>query len=187
MNGQSKKEETHTAQDASLRGARRRRSEPDDRLGCLRHRPAVDQCCVRHRARVAVRQGAVRRQRPRRTLYLFKRDIGLPQHLLGRVREGRAPFLTTKAAKAGGGARASLLGTTKRTDGTVQVPYARHPCRCSAETPSPARSNFGVWLVVSPGGAPVKWQRDGRGQLPLPSANRTRAGLLATRVAAGRG
>src|ERR671919_3140823 len=71
-----------------------------------------------------------------RTLYLFKCDIGLPQHLLGRVREARAPFLTTKAAKAGGGARASLLGTTKRTDGTVQVPYARHPRCYSTETPS---------------------------------------------------
>ena len=93
-----------------------------------------------------------------RALYLFKRDS-----CSGACAKAWPPFLTTKTPKAGAGARVSLLGTTKRADGTLQVTYAGHPLYYFSGDTKPGQtkcqnvSNFGgLWLVVSPSGAPVK-------------------------------
>ena len=98
-----------------------------------------------------------------RTLYLFKRDKSARSSCSGACANAWPPFLTTKAPKAGAGARASLLGTTKRADGTVQVTYAGHPLYYFSGDKKPGQIkcenvvNFGgLWLVVSPGGAAVK-------------------------------
>ena len=98
-----------------------------------------------------------------RALYLFKRDKGSRSTCSGACAKAWPPFLTTKAPKVGAGARASLLGTTKRADGAVQVTYAGHPLYYFSGDTKPGQINCqnvvefgGRWLVVSPSGAPVK-------------------------------
>ena len=98
-----------------------------------------------------------------RALYLFKRDKSSRSTCSGACAKAWPPFLTAKAPKAGAGARAGLLGTTKRADGTVQVTYAGHPLYYFSGDKKPGQINCqnvvnfgGLWLVVSPGGAAVK-------------------------------
>ena len=98
-----------------------------------------------------------------RALYLFKRDKGSRSSCSGACAKAWPPFLTTKAPKAGAGGRSSLLGTTKRADGTLQVTYAGHPLYYFSGDTKPGQINCenvvnfgGLWLVVSPSGAAVK-------------------------------
>ena len=55
--------------------------------------------------------------------------------------------------------KASLLGTTKRSDGTEQVTYNQHPLylfrgdTASGQTTGQGSTGFGApWYVLSPGG-----------------------------------
>ena len=98
-----------------------------------------------------------------RSLYLFKRDKGSRSTCSGACAKAWPPFLTTKAPKAGAGARASLLGTTKRANGALQATYAGHPLYYFSGDTKPGQINCqnvvefgGRWLVVSPRGAPVR-------------------------------
>jgi predicted lipoprotein with Yx(FWY)xxD motif len=61
------------------------------------------------------------------TLYLFQKDKGAKSSCSGACAQNWPPLLTKGAPKAGPGAKASLLGTTKRADGTTQVTYNKHP------------------------------------------------------------
>jgi predicted lipoprotein with Yx(FWY)xxD motif len=61
------------------------------------------------------------------TLYDFHKDKGTTSTCYGECAKDWPPLLTKGKAKAMGGANASLLGTTKRKDGTVQVTYKGHP------------------------------------------------------------
>src|SRR6266403_2948738 len=76
-------------------------------------------------------------------------------------------LLTTGAPHAGAGAKASLLGTVKRSDGGVQVTYRRHPLYFfrggqglgKGDTkPGQIRGQAAVdlWWVLSPAGNPIK-------------------------------
>jgi predicted lipoprotein with Yx(FWY)xxD motif len=72
------------------------------------------------------------------------------------------PETTSGAPHAAGSAKAALLGTTKRSDGTTQVTYAGHPLyRFEGDTKAgqangQGSSAFGApWLVVAPGGAAI--------------------------------
>jgi predicted lipoprotein with Yx(FWY)xxD motif len=64
--------------------------------------------------------------------------------------------------KAGGGGDvdASLLGTSARDDGTLQVTYNGHPLYHFAGDQAPGDTNGqgvgGIWFVVSPAGDPIK-------------------------------
>jgi hypothetical protein len=67
--------------------------------------------------------------------------------------------LTTGAPTAGSGAKASLLGTTKRSDGAQQVTYNQHPLYLFAGDTAPGQTTgqgstgFGApWYVLTPGG-----------------------------------
>ena len=74
-------------------------------------------------------------------------------------------LLTTGAPHAGPGVKQSLLGTTKRADGGVQVTYNRHPLyefRGFGGSPGDKKpgdtkgQGFGlIWFVVAPSGAPI--------------------------------
>jgi predicted lipoprotein with Yx(FWY)xxD motif len=61
------------------------------------------------------------------TLYLFTKDTHGKSTCLGACAQNWRPLLTKGAAKAGPGATSSLLGTTRRSDGTTQVTYNKHP------------------------------------------------------------
>ena len=98
-----------------------------------------------------------------RALYLFKRDKSSRSTCSGACAKAWPPFLTTKAPKAAAGARASLIATTKRADGTLQVTYAGHPLYYFSGDKKPGQINCqnvvnfgGRWLVVAPSGAAVR-------------------------------
>ena len=61
------------------------------------------------------------------TLYLFQKDRRGKSACSGACAQNWPPLLTNGAPKAGPGAKSSLLGTTKRSDGTTQVTYNKHP------------------------------------------------------------
>jgi predicted lipoprotein with Yx(FWY)xxD motif len=73
------------------------------------------------------------------------------------------PLLTSGKPRAAGGAKASLLGTTKRADGRLQVRYGHHPLYRFAQDTKKGQTHgegidaFGAhWYVVSPAGSAVK-------------------------------
>jgi predicted lipoprotein with Yx(FWY)xxD motif len=61
------------------------------------------------------------------TLYLFEKDKRGRSACSGACAANWPPLLTKDAPKAGASARASLLGTIRRSDGTTQVTYNKHP------------------------------------------------------------
>jgi predicted lipoprotein with Yx(FWY)xxD motif len=61
------------------------------------------------------------------TLYLFQKDRHGKSACSGACAQNWPPLLTNGTPKAGTGAKSSLLGTTKRSDGTTQVTYNKHP------------------------------------------------------------
>lgn len=71
------------------------------------------------------------------------------------------PVLTEGAPLATGDVNPSLLGTTRRTDGAVQVTYADHPLYYYAhEGPNEVKchnvaTHGGLWWVLTPSGAPA--------------------------------
>ena len=98
-----------------------------------------------------------------RTLYLFEKDTGTTSACAGACATAWPPLTTTGAPTAGGAAEASLLGTTKRQDGTTEVTYAGHPLYYYAGDMAPGEANgqgldqFGAeWYVLSPSGAAIE-------------------------------
>lgn len=97
-----------------------------------------------------------------RVLYLFARDRGGHSKCYGACAAAWPPFLTNGPPKGLRGVNPKLLGTTKRTDGTLQVTYAKQPLYYFKEDTKPGQikcqnvSNFGgLWLVVSPAGKAI--------------------------------
>ena len=97
-----------------------------------------------------------------KTLYMFARDKTTKSTCNGSCASFWPPLLTTGAAKAGPGVTASLLGTTHRTDGTVQVTYHGHPLYFFAKDTKAGQTNgeglaaFGAkWFALSPAGAKI--------------------------------
>jgi predicted lipoprotein with Yx(FWY)xxD motif len=93
------------------------------------------------------------------TLYDFRKDKGTTSSCYGPCAAVWPPLTTGSAPKAGGGASASMLGTTKRKDGTMQVTFAGHPLYTySADTkPGEATGNNvdlygGEWYALTPSG-----------------------------------
>jgi predicted lipoprotein with Yx(FWY)xxD motif len=62
-----------------------------------------------------------------KSLYLFEKDKGTKSSCYGTCAANWPPYLTTGKPKAGAGASSSKLGTIKRTNGTLQVTYNKHP------------------------------------------------------------
>ena len=62
-----------------------------------------------------------------KTLYLFEKDKGSKSACYGACAANWPAYVTTGKPKAGAGAKASMLGTIKRTDGKLQVTYNKHP------------------------------------------------------------
>lgn len=93
------------------------------------------------------------------TLYYFEKDKGGKSACYGTCAQIWPPLTTEGGAKASGGAMAAKLGTTKRSDGTVQVTYAGWPLYTYEADKSPGEANgadidsFGAeWYALHPNG-----------------------------------
>jgi predicted lipoprotein with Yx(FWY)xxD motif len=97
-----------------------------------------------------------------RTLYLFKKDSGTKSACFGACAAAWPPLRAGGKPTVGRGAKASLVGTTKRSDGKPQVTYNGHPLytfimdKKSGDTNGEGFTAFGGrWFVVSPAGKQV--------------------------------
>jgi predicted lipoprotein with Yx(FWY)xxD motif len=96
-----------------------------------------------------------------RTLYLFTADKGKKSTCYGQCASFWPP-LTAATPTVGAGMDASLLGTTTRTDGKLQVTYGGHPLYFFAQDKKAGDINGqgfvhfgGTWWVVSAAGAKI--------------------------------
>jgi predicted lipoprotein with Yx(FWY)xxD motif len=94
-----------------------------------------------------------------RTLYLFQGDKGMKSACSGACAAAWPPLLAKGKPTAGGGVKASLIGTSKRSNGTEQVTYNGHPLylfkgdQSAGQTNGQGSSAFGAfWYVLSPAG-----------------------------------
>jgi predicted lipoprotein with Yx(FWY)xxD motif len=98
-----------------------------------------------------------------RTLYLFEKDAGMKSACSGACAKAWPPLVTSGAPTAAGAAKAALLGTTMRDDGTTEVTYAGHPLYYFSGDTAPGDTNgqgvdaFGAeWYALSPSGTSIE-------------------------------
>jgi predicted lipoprotein with Yx(FWY)xxD motif len=98
-----------------------------------------------------------------KTLYLWAHDKTAKSTCYGDCAEYWPPLLTRGKPLAAGGANASLLGTSRRSDGRIQVTYAGHPLyyfvqdRKPGQTTGEGLTGFGGrWDPVSAVGSAVR-------------------------------
>ena len=98
-----------------------------------------------------------------RTLYLFGKDARGKSACSGKCAGYWPPLITSGRPRAAGAAKPSLIGTTKRADGRLQVTYNHHPLyRFAQDTKKGQTHGEGIdafgghWYVVSPAGAAIK-------------------------------
>ena len=96
------------------------------------------------------------------TLYDFPPDGGTTSVCYGACAALWPPLITHGKPVAGHGVRASLLGTTKRKDGKLQVTYGGHPLyyfvtdRKPGQTTGQGVNQFGgPWWVISAAGKEI--------------------------------
>jgi predicted lipoprotein with Yx(FWY)xxD motif len=96
------------------------------------------------------------------TLYDFVKDKGTTSVCYGACAALWPPLLTTGKPVAGPGVRPSLLGTTKRKDGKLEVTYGGHPLyyfvtdRKPGQTTGQGVNQFGgPWWVLSAAGKEI--------------------------------
>jgi predicted lipoprotein with Yx(FWY)xxD motif len=99
-----------------------------------------------------------------RVVYLFAPDHRSKSTCYGTCARFWHPLLTKGAPSAGPGVKANLVGTTTRTDGSVQVTYNGHPLYFDNMTGESNAAgeigcqhpnvNGGIWLIVKPNGQP---------------------------------
>jgi predicted lipoprotein with Yx(FWY)xxD motif len=94
-----------------------------------------------------------------RTLYLFTHDSGVTSMCTGACATAWPPLVASGTPTATGGATASLLGTTKRADGTTQVTYDGHPLYRFVKDVKPGQTNGqgvvafgGSWFALTAAG-----------------------------------
>ena len=97
-------------------------------------------------------------------VYMFAPDRGGKSACYGTCAREWHPFLAKGRPRAGSGIKANLLGTTTRTDGTIQVTYNGHPLyfdTMSGESHTGSEIgcqhlniNGGIWLIMKPNGQP---------------------------------
>jgi len=96
------------------------------------------------------------------TLYDFVKDKRGASSCYGACAALWPPLITKGKPHAGHGVRASLLGTTKRKDGKLEVTYNGHPLyyfvsdRKPGQTTGQGVNQFGgPWWVLSPAGKEI--------------------------------
>jgi predicted lipoprotein with Yx(FWY)xxD motif len=94
-------------------------------------------------------------------IYLFDIETTSKPRCYDVCAEAWPPVLTTAQPVAGPGVEKSMLATTKRADGTLQVTYNNHPLYFYAHEGKREVKchdvflNGGNWYVVQPGGDPA--------------------------------
>jgi predicted lipoprotein with Yx(FWY)xxD motif len=96
------------------------------------------------------------------TLYLFKKDSNDRSACSGSCPRFWPPLLSHGTPTGGAGIKASLLGTTRRATGSLQVTYNRHPLytfsldKQAGQTHGEGNLAFGArWYAVSAKGTAV--------------------------------
>lgn len=95
-----------------------------------------------------------------KVVYVFGADRGSTSRCYGLCAAAWPPLLTTAKPSASAGVESKLLGTTKRTDGKLQVTYNGHPLYYySADKVGKimcqhASMHGGLWLIIKPDGRP---------------------------------
>jgi predicted lipoprotein with Yx(FWY)xxD motif len=97
-----------------------------------------------------------------RTLYLFAKDKNDKSACSGSCATYWPPLISAGMPTGGKGVTTSLLGTTKRSNGSLQVTYNRHPLytfkldKAAGQTTGEGSVAFGAkWYAVSAKGAAV--------------------------------
>jgi len=97
-----------------------------------------------------------------RTLYLFEKDKNGKSACVGQCASFWPPLISTGKPRAAAGTKASMLGTTRRADGRLQVTYNHHPLYTFAKDTKKGQTNGegvvafgGQWFVVSPAGTRI--------------------------------
>jgi predicted lipoprotein with Yx(FWY)xxD motif len=97
-----------------------------------------------------------------RTVYLFKKDAGTTSSCTGACASNWPPVRAAGKPTVGTGANASMVGTTKRSDGQPQVTYNGHPLytytgdQNAGETNGQGLTAFGAaWFALTPAGNQV--------------------------------
>ncbi len=94
------------------------------------------------------------------TLYLYTKDTPNTATCYDKCATAWPPLLTAGNPVAGTGVDASKIGTTKRTDGTMQVTYNGWPLYYFSKDKQAGETNgenvASVWFVVSPTGDAMK-------------------------------
>ena len=110
-----------------------------------------------------------------RTLYLFLKDTGRRSRCSGTCATFWPPLITHGKPVAKGRAKASLLSTSRRGNGSRQVIYNGHPLYRFAIDTAPGQTRgqgvdgFGArWYVVSPSGRAIR-----ASAAPAPTATAT--------------
>jgi predicted lipoprotein with Yx(FWY)xxD motif len=98
-----------------------------------------------------------------RTLYLFLKDRNGKSACNGMCAKFWPPLIARGKVQAAVGAKASLIGRTRRSDGRMQVTYNHHPLYTFVKDTKKGQTNgeglsaFGAkWYAVSPAGKAVK-------------------------------
>src|SRR5260370_41531541 len=96
------------------------------------------------------------------TLYDFVKDKGTTSACYGACAALWPPLITKGRPVAGSGVRASLLGTTKRKDGKLEVTYGGHPLYYFVTDKKPGQTTGqgvnqfgGPWGALSPAGKEI--------------------------------
>jgi predicted lipoprotein with Yx(FWY)xxD motif len=98
-----------------------------------------------------------------RALYAFTRDRGKQSRCYGACAAAWPVYYAKGRLRASAGVKQSLLGTTRRRDGRLQVTYAGRPLYYYVGDRSPGQVRCqnvvefgGTWLVVRPSGQLVR-------------------------------
>lgn len=117
-----------------------------------------------------------------RTLYMFAADKGTTSVCYGKCAAFWPPLITGSKHIAASGLKASLLGTTTRKGGSLQVTYAGHPLYLFVKDTKAGQTNGqglnvvgGLWWVVSPTGAVIK-KKAGQAAAPAQTTPTTTSG-----------
>jgi predicted lipoprotein with Yx(FWY)xxD motif len=98
-----------------------------------------------------------------RTLYMFAADKSGKSACYGSCATYWPPLAASSSHVIGTGVKAALLGTTKRTGGSLQITYAGHPLYTFVKDTKAGQTSGqglnvsgGLWWVMSPTGAVIK-------------------------------